>query len=208
MTRLRDLMVSGLGLLMLAPLFLVVALAIRLDSRGPVFFRQTRVGRRGRHFRIHKFRTMRVDAVGPAVSTTEDPRVTRFGRFLRSSKIDELPQLIDVLHGEMSLVGPRPEVPQYVDLWPPHLRPLILSIRPGLTDPASIALRHEGQYLSNTPDPEATYVESLLPKKAGIYADYVLHRSQLGDLAIILKTFIAILRPAGKENESARSHSQ
>lgn len=135
--RVRDVLSSAIGLLLLAPLFLVIAVAIRMDSPGPVFFRQTRVGLHGRHFRIHKFRSMRVCEAGLSVSTAVDPRITRVGRLLRRAKLDELPQLIDVLRGTMSLVGPRPEVPQYVDLWPRQLRPSILSVRPGITDPES-----------------------------------------------------------------------
>lgn len=206
MTRLRDVVASGLGLVLLSPLLLAVAIAILLDSPGPVFFRQTRVGLHGRHFRIHKFRTMRVDAAGPAVSATGDSRVTRVGRLLRRSKVDELPQLIDVLRGEMSLVGPRPEVPEYVSLWPDDLRPVILSVRPGITDPATVHLRAEADILAQTTDPERVYKEELLPLKTREYARYVRTRSFVGDLKTIAATLAAILLPglAPRPSESLK----
>ena len=193
--RVRDVLSSAIGLLLLAPLFLVIAVAIRMDSPGPVFFRQTRVGLHGRHFRIHKFRSMRVCEAGLSVSTAVDPRITRVGRILRRAKLDELPQLIDVLRGTMSLVGPRPEVPQYVDLWPRQLRPSILSVRPGITDPATVLLRSEADILAASPDPERTYVEELLPLKATEYERYVRTRSFVGDTKIIVDTFAAIVTP-------------
>lgn len=196
MTRARDVLGAGVGLLLLAPVFLMIALAIRLDSPGPVFFRQTRVGLHGRLFRIHKFRTMRVGAAGPSVSTAADPRITRVGMLLRRTKLDELPQLIDVLRGAMSLVGPRPEVPNYVSLWPEDLRPIILSVRPGITDPATVHLRSEGDLLAQSPDPERTYVEELLPLKAQAYVRYVRTRSFVGDMRTIVATFVAIVLPA------------
>ncbi|MDO5500412.1 MAG: sugar transferase [Propionibacteriaceae bacterium] len=200
MIRARDILLSGLALGLAAPLFLLIALAVRFDSAGPVFFRQERVGRYGRRFRIHKFRTMRTGASGPAVSTAADPRVTRVGRVLRLSKADELPQLIDVLRGDMSLVGPRPEVPHYVDLWPDELRPVILSVRPGITDPATVLLRNEAEILQRASDPEQTYVETLLPMKARAYAEYVRNRSFFGDLRVLVGTIVAIARPAaGRE---------
>lgn len=196
MTRARDVLCAGAGLLLLAPLFLAIALAIRLDSPGPIFFRQTRVGLQGRHFRIHKFRSMRVGEAGPSVSTAVDPRITRVGGFLRRAKLDELPQLIDVLLGDMSLVGPRPEVPHYADLWPGDLRPIILSVRPGITDPATVLLRSEADVLAESPDPERTYIEELLPLKAQAYVSYVRSKSFVGDLRVILATFQAIILPA------------
>lgn len=202
MTRLRDVVASGLGLVLLSPLLLAVAIAILLDSPGPVFFRQTRVGLHGRHFRIHKFRTMRVDAAGPAVSATGDSRVTRVGRLLRRTKIDELPQLLDVLRGEMSLVGPRPEVPQYVSLWPEDLRPVILSVRPGITDPATVQLRDEADILAQSQDPERVYIEELLPLKTREYARYVQTRSFVGDLKTIAATLGAVCR-SGQASRSS-----
>lgn len=206
MTRLRDVVASGLGLVLLSPLLLAVALAIRLDSPGPVFFRQTRVGLHGRHFRIHKFRTMRFDAAGPAVSATGDARVTRVGRLLRRTKIDELPQLLDVLRGEMSLVGPRPEVPHYVSLWPEDLRPVILSVRPGITDPATVQLRDEADILAQAQDPERVYIEKLLPLKAQEYARYVRTRSFAGDLETIAATLAAVFRSGQAMTPSGSPH--
>ena len=194
--RVRDVLSSAIGLLLLAPLFLVIAVAIRMDSPGPVFFRQTRVGLHGRHFRITKFRSMRVDEAGPSVSTAVDPRITRVGRILRRTKVDELPQLVDVLRGDMSLVGPRPEVPHYVAHWPADLRPIILSVRPGITDPATVYLRSEADILAHSPDPERTYVEEFLPLKAQAYVIYVHTRSFMGDLRTVLATLRAIVLPA------------
>lgn len=201
MTRARDVLGAGVGLLLMAPLFVLVALAIRLDSPGPVFFRQTRVGLHGRLFRIHKFRSMLVGEAGPSVSTTVDLRITRVGRFIRRAKIDELPQLVDVLRGDMSLVGPRPEVPKYVDLWPQELRPIILSIRPGITDPATVILRHEGEILARAADPERVYLEELLPLKVRVYEDYVRTRSFRGDLFILLRTGRAIFSSHSSSNQ-------
>lgn len=195
MTRLRDVLGASIGLLVLTPLFLLIALAIRLDSPGPVFFCQTRVGLHGHHFRIHKFRSMRVGETGIAVSTAVDPRITRVGHFLRRTKLDELPQLIDVLRGAMSLVGPRPEVPRYAALWPAQMRPIILSVRPGITDPATVALRCEADVLAGSPDPERTYIEQLLPLKAQAYVSYVRARSFIGDLMVIMATFRAVMCP-------------
>lgn len=195
MYRVRDVVCASLGLLVLLPLFLLTALAIRLDSPGPVFFRQVRVGRSGRPFRIHKFRTMRVDEIGPSVSTSVDPRITRVGRFLRATKLDELPQLIDVLRGVMSLVGPRPEVPEYVALWPSHLRDDILLVRPGITDPATLQLRSEADILAQAPDPERTYIEEFLPMKAQAYADYVRSRSLMADFLVVFGTLVAVVVP-------------
>lgn len=193
--RIRDIVCAGLGLLLIWPLLLMIALAVRLDSPGPVFFRQDRVGLNGATFRIHKFRTMHVSLTGPAVSTDSDPRITRVGRILRATKFDELPQLLDVLRGAMSLVGPRPEVPQYVALWPRHLREVILSVRPGITDPATLRLRSEADLLGRAENPEQLYVDQLLPVKARAYAQYVHSRSFAGDFQIILGTLIAVIAP-------------
>jgi len=164
-----DLLCAVVGLLLLSPLFLVVALCVRADSPGPVFFRQERVGRGGKVFRIHKFRTMVVDApsLGPGLTVGEDARITRIGRWLRRTKIDELPQLLDVLGGRMSLVGPRPELPRYVSSYPPALRELLLGVRPGITDPASLRYADEASLLAAAADPERAYREVLLPAKIG-----------------------------------------
>ena len=189
-----DLVASALMLLVTWPLFVALAVAIRLDSRGPAFYRQERVGLRGETFQIHKFRSMRVDHGGALVSATGDSRVTNVGRFLRKSKLDELPQILDVLVGHMSFVGPRPEVPKYVDMWPAGSRDVILSVRPGITDPASIALRNEADELAAAEDASRHYIESLLPRKTAMYVDYVNNRSFLGDLALIARTLSAVIR--------------
>jgi lipopolysaccharide/colanic/teichoic acid biosynthesis glycosyltransferase len=189
-----DLVVSGLTLLVTWPLIAAVAIAVRLDSRGPAFFRQERVGLRGETFRIHKFRSMKADHSGRLFSLTGDGRVTRLGRFLRKSKLDEFPQILDVFLGYMSLVGPRPEVPKYVDMWPADRRQVILSVRPGITDPASIALRNEADELAAAEDPERHYIESLLPRKTAIYVDYVNSRSFVGDLAVLGRTLVTVVR--------------
>jgi lipopolysaccharide/colanic/teichoic acid biosynthesis glycosyltransferase len=192
--RLFDILCSSIGLLLLSPLLLVVAAWVKLDSRGPVMFRQERVGRFGRTFRIHKFRTMRVDAptLGPQITIGDDARITRSGRWLRASKVDELPQLWDVLRGAMSLVGPRPEVPRYVAMYPAELRELVLSVRPGITDPASLSFRNESELLAQAEDPEREYVEVVMPMKLGLAADYVRNASLGGDIRLILATLGAI----------------
>lgn len=193
--RLFDLAASLVALVLLAPLFVLLALAIKLDSPGPVFFRQQRVGRGGRPFAIHKFRTMVADAPerGGALTVGADPRITRVGRWLRDRRLDELPQFIDVLRGEMSLVGPRPEVPQYVAQYPAALRERVLSVRPGITDPASLAFIDEARLLAASSDPERTYVDEVLPRKLSISADYA-HRAGLGtDLAVLWRTLGLLL---------------
>lgn len=194
--RIFDLCASGVGLIILSPVLLLVATLIRLDSRGPVFFRQDRVGRFGRVFRIHKFRTMVVDAEarGMQITVGADPRVTRVGAVLRLYKLDELPQLIDVFFGQMSLVGPRPEVPRYVACYPTDVRELVLSVRPGITDRASIEFKDENEILGRANDPHRAYLEDVLPIKLGYYVDYVKNRSLLGDVGIIFSTLRAIVR--------------
>ncbi|MER6590434.1 sugar transferase [Micromonospora purpureochromogenes] len=187
-----DIAVAAVALILCAPVLAAVAVAIRLDDGGPVLFRQERAGRRGRSFRIHKFRTMRV-APGSAVTSDTDDRITRVGRFLRASKLDELPQLYDVLVGHMSLVGPRPEVRRYVDCWPPIARWRILSVRPGITDPASIIYRNESAELARAPQPEDYYLSVVLPRKVEMYVRYVETRSFLGDLLILARTVQAVI---------------
>jgi len=189
-----DIVCSGLGLLLLAPLLLVLALWIKLDSNGPVLFRQERVGRFGERFMIHKFRTMRMDNAGPQITVGVDPRITGAGRLLRRTKLDELPQLWDVLRGEMSLVGPRPEVPRYVALYPEAQRAVVLSVRPGITDLASLQYRDEGEQLARAADPERAYVEQVLPAKLALSARYVQEASFAGDLRLILATLAALWR--------------
>lgn len=193
--RLFDLLIAGLALLALAPLLLLVALLVKLDSPGPVFFRQERVGRQGRLFRIHKFRTMQTDAPqrGPAVTVGHDPRITRIGHALRHYRIDELPQLLDVLWGDMSLVGPRPEVPRFVAHYPAPLRERVLAVRPGITDPASLAHIDEAQLLAGAADPERAYVETILPHKLQQQADYAAQATLASDLRVILRTLRLLL---------------
>ncbi|MEU5724515.1 sugar transferase [Micromonospora sp. NPDC047738] len=190
--RLFDVVVAAAALILCAPVLAVIALAIRLDDGGPVLFRQERAGRAGRSFHIRKFRTMRAGP-GAAVTADTDARITRVGRLLRASKLDELPQLFDVLIGHMSLVGPRPEVRRYVDCWPPLARWRILSVRPGITDPASITYRNESTELARAPQPEEYYVSVVLPRKVEMYVRYVETRSFLGDLLILARTVQAVI---------------
>lgn len=194
--RLFDLVLAGLGLIALAPVFAAIALWIKLDSPGPVFFRQVRVGQHGKPFRIHKFRTM-VSTPGTAqlqITVGNDTRITRSGRILRRFKLDELAQLVDVVLGSMSLVGPRPEVPKYVALYPDEVRDVILSVKPGITDPASIRFRNESEILAHAADPEREYVETILPMKLRHYVQYVNTRTLASDLRIILETLGAVIR--------------
>ena len=189
MKRFFDIFVSVIGLLLLLWLFAIVAVWIKLDSRGPVFYRQTRVGKDGRDFRIFKFRTMRTDADKGSLITVGgcDSRITRAGLFLRKTKIDELPQLINVLLGDMSFVGPRPEVRRYVDLYTPE-QLHVLDVRPGITDPASIKYRNESELLGSVDDPLRYYVEVIMPDKLAISLDYVQNASLIGDLKLIWET--------------------
>jgi lipopolysaccharide/colanic/teichoic acid biosynthesis glycosyltransferase len=191
--RALDVAVATIGLVLTAPGLGLIALLVRRSSPGPVIFRQERVGRYGRPFRIHKFRTLRVDAAGPLVSASGDRRVTPVGTVLRRTKLDELPQLWDVLRGEMSLVGPRPEVPTYAALWPADERETILSVRPGITDPVSLLFRNEAEELALVPNPDQHYRTALLPRKAKMYVEYVQTRSLAGDLAILLRTVRTLL---------------
>ncbi|MDO9284209.1 MAG: sugar transferase [Aquabacterium sp.] len=193
--RLFDLLGAGLALLLLAPLLLGVALLIRLDSPGPVFFRQQRVGLGGAPFRIHKFRTMRVDApaLGPQVTVGRDARITRVGHALRHYRIDELPQFIDVLLGRMSLVGPRPEVPRFVAHYPPALKRQVLAVRPGITDPASLAHIDEAALLAAADDPEREYIERILPRKLALQAEYAARATLWSDLAVLGRTLKTLL---------------
>ena len=196
--RLFDLAGAALALLLLAPLFALIALRIKLDSPGPVFFRQQRVGRGGRPFRIHKFRTMVADAPqrGPALTVGADPRITRSGAWLRRTRLDELPQLIDVLQGRMSLVGPRPEVPRYGAHYPPGLRERALAVRPGITDPSSLAHLDESTLLAAAADPEREYIETILPRKLQAAADYAERASLWTDLQVIARTLKLLVQRA------------
>lgn len=194
--RLFDLLLSSIGLLLLAPVLLLIALLIKLDSAGPVMFRQERVGRFGQPFRIHKFRTMRHEPAGQGLQITvgADRRITRVGGFLRASKLDELPQLLDVWLGDMSLVGPRPEVPRYVAHYPAELRDKVLSVRPGITDIASIEYRDESSVLARAADPERAYIDEVLPHKLALAARYVERSSLWLDVWLIWRTVVAIVR--------------
>jgi len=192
-----DVLLAGLGLLVLSPLLLALAAWIKLDSPGPVFYRQVRVGRGGRPFRIHKLRTM-ADApagAGPEITVGADRRITRAGRVLRHYKLDELVQLIDVLKGDMSLVGPRPEVPRYVALYPADVRDRVLSVRPGITDPASLEYRDEAAVLAAAADPEAEYVNVVMPAKLALAVRYVEQASLATDLRLIGRTLRLVFLP-------------
>jgi lipopolysaccharide/colanic/teichoic acid biosynthesis glycosyltransferase len=192
--RLIDILLSGVGLLLCAPLLAACALGVRLDSPGPVLFRQERVGRGGRTFLILKLRTMRAAPAPGAsqVTVAGDPRITRFGGWLRRTKLDELPQLWNVLAGDMSLVGPRPEVPRFVAHYPAEARAIVLSVRPGITDPASVRFRNEAELLAGSADPERDYVECILPEKIAAYVAYVRGRSFAVDLRILAATLRAV----------------
>ncbi|GAB7543286.1 sugar transferase [Cupriavidus sp. 8B] len=194
--RLFDLFFAGAGTIVLSPLLVLLAFAIKLESSGPVFFRQERVGQFGKVFRIHKFRTMVVDAEkkGLQITVGADRRVTRVGSILRKYKLDELPQLLDVIVGDMSLVGPRPEVPRYVACYPAAARERVLSVRPGITDRASIEFKDENIILGRAVDAERAYIEEVLPIKLDFYLDYVQHRSLWLDFRIILSTLSALVR--------------
>ena len=194
MKRLFDITASGLGLLVLSPLFLILAVWIKLDSPGPVFYRQVRVGRGNKDFRLFKFRSMRVcsDKKGLITVGGHDPRVTRSGYYIRKYKLDELPQLINVFIGDMSLVGPRPEVRKYVDLYTPEqLR--VLDVRPGITDMASIRYRNENELLEQAADPEQYYRDVVMQDKLRINLEYVADHSFIKDLKIIFMTFKAVV---------------
>jgi lipopolysaccharide/colanic/teichoic acid biosynthesis glycosyltransferase len=190
-----DFTVALIGLIGLSPVFVLTAIAVRCDSRGPIFFLQQRVGRGFRSFWICKFRTMVVDAPerGLQITAGEDPRITRVGRFLRKWKLDELPQLWNVLKGEMSLVGPRPEVPRYVEMFREDYA-CVLSVRPGITDPASLKYRDEAAILAQSLNPEETYVRQILPEKITLSKQYVAQASLLGDVVLIWQTIVHVAR--------------
>ena len=194
MKRAFDIIASGLGLIVLSPLFLVLAIWIKLDSKGPVFYRQVRVGYKNKDFRIFKFRSMRVGSDKGSLVTIggHDPRVTRSGYFIRKFKFDELPQLINVFVGDMSLVGPRPEVRHYVDYWTPE-QMHVLDVRPGITDPASIKFRNENELMEQAEDPEKYYIEVIMQEKIKLYLEYVEKHSFLYDIGLIFKTFWVIV---------------
>lgn len=190
-----DFCIAALGLVILAPLFALIAILIRIDSPGSVLFKQTRIGRHGRGFVLIKFRTMRSqpDEDESKVTIERDRRITKVGRLLRTTKIDELPQLFNVLIGEMSLVGPRPEVPEYVEMFKQEYRE-VLKVRPGLTDLASIKYRNEELILSQSENPDQLYLSEILPDKLKLAQNYIQNRSFFFDLQILVRTVIAILK--------------
>jgi len=194
MKRLFDIAASGLGLLVLSPVFLVMAVWIKLDSKGPVFYRQVRVGRNNKDFRIFKFRSMRVGSDKGSLVTIggRDPRITKSGFFIRKYKLDEFPQLINVFLGQMSLVGPRPEVRHYVDYWTEE-QMQVLDVRPGITDPASIKFRNENELMEQAEDPEKYYIEVIMQQKIALYLEYVRDHSFWGDIVLIFKTVKVVL---------------
>jgi lipopolysaccharide/colanic/teichoic acid biosynthesis glycosyltransferase len=193
--RALDAVGAVVGLVLLLPAFVLIAIAIKLDSPGPVFFRQQRVGQSGRPFRIFKFRSMVANAaqVGSALTVCADKRITRVGAFLRRSKLDELPQLLNVLGGDMSLVGPRPEVPQFMKLYTPEQRALIISMRPGMTDYAAILFRDESSLLDQVCDPVEVYWHQIMPMKFAHYERYSCEIGVLNDLRIILATILLLV---------------
>lgn len=195
MKRLFDIIASGTGLIILAPLFFILAVWIKLDSKGPVFYRQVRVGKDNKDFRIFKFRSMRVGSDKGSLVTIggHDPRITKSGYFIRKFKLDELPQLINVFIGDMSLVGPRPEVRHYVDYWTPE-QMHVLDVRPGITDPASIKFRNENELMEKAEDPEKYYIEVIMQEKLKLYLEYVDNHSFWGDIQLIFQTFVAIIK--------------
>lgn len=195
MKRLFDILLSGIGLLIISPLFLIVAIWIKLDSPGPIFYRQVRVGRYNKDFRIFKFRSMRIGSDKGSLVTIggRDPRITRSGYFIRKFKIDELPQLINVFVGDMSLVGPRPEVRHYVNYWTEE-QMHVLDVRPGITDPASIKFRNENELLAQAEDPEKYYIEVIMQEKIKLYLDYVAKNSLCYDIKLIFQTFWVIIK--------------
>lgn len=189
MIRLLDMLFSFVGLVLLSPLLILIGLWVKSDSRGPVFFRQIRVGRFGKDFRLFKFRSMRVDADKAGLLTVggRDPRITRAGYFLRKYKLDELPQLLNVLFGDMSVVGPRPEVRKYVNLYTPEQRQ-ILDVRPGITDMASIEFRNENEILAHSIDPEQTYIQDIMPQKIRLNQVFIKDPTVFNYLRIIFRT--------------------
>ncbi|KYZ76849.1 sugar transferase [Anaerosporomusa subterranea] len=207
--RIFDLIFTIPGVLALLPIFFAISIWVKLDSHGPVFFRQIRVGQFGREFRIYKFRTMIVDAerYGKQITVGQDKRITRSGQFLRKYKLDELPQLFNVVLGDMSLVGPRPEVPRYIAEYPEDIRRITLSVKPGITDLASITFKDENEILGNSDCPEQTYIREILPIKQGFYVRYVGSRSVWLDTEIIVRTLFAIIWPNKEQTRKQKVSS-
>lgn len=200
--RFIDITTSVLALILLAPVFLILAVVIKLTSRGPVFYKGRRVGRGGEIFLMRKFRSMVVNAdqIGTDLTPHGDPRVTKVGRFLRRTKVDEIPQIIDILRGKMSLVGPRPESPLYARYYDERQKH-VLSVRPGMLGPAQIKYRHEELMLKDREDPDAYYIRELMPRKLEIDLDYVENMSFLLDAGILFKSLLAVAMVSGKENK-------
>jgi lipopolysaccharide/colanic/teichoic acid biosynthesis glycosyltransferase len=194
MKRIFDIALSFVALLLLIPLFIIISILIKLNDAGPVFFRHRRVGKDGKLFMLYKFRSMRVlkSAAEGSFEPGETSRITPIGKFLRSTKLDELPQLINVLVGDMSLVGPRPEVEKWVAVYPDRWK-RILTVRPGITDNSSIVYRREESLLAESEDPEKTYREEILPRKLDLYEDYIIHHSFYKDLKLIYKTLLSVI---------------
>ena len=189
--RIFDIVCSGLGLIILSPFLLFVAIKIKSGSDGPVFFKQIRVGEKGKEFKILKFRTMVVDAekLGRQITVGNDNRITKIGAFLRKYKIDELPQLINVFKGDMSLVGPRPEVPRYVNMYTEEQRK-VLDVKPGITDLASIRYRDENELLGQAENPDEFYINTIMPYKLALYMEYINKSNIFLDIYIILQTIL------------------
>ena len=194
MKRFFDIIASGCGLLVLSPIFLIMAIWIKWDSKGPVFYRQVRVGRHNKDFSILKFRSMRVGADKGSLVTIggRDPRITRSGYFIRKYKLDEFPQLINVFKGEMSLVGPRPEVRHYVDYWTAE-QMHVLDVRPGITDPASIKFRNENELMEKAENPEDYYINVIMQEKIRLYLEYVENASFWYDIRLVFQTIKVII---------------
>ena len=192
--RLFDLILSAAGILLLSPFFVITAVLIKLDSKGPVFYRGVRVGKNGKPFRIYKFRTMvaDVDRIGGSSTPEDDPRITRIGGLLRKFKLDELPQLLNVLEGDMSFVGPRPEVSFYVNMFKEEEK-VILNVKPGITDWASLWNSNEGAVLAGSSDPEKIYMEKIRPEKIKLQLKYIKEQSFSVDLKIIFLTLRKIV---------------
>lgn len=189
--RIFDLVCSTLGLIILSPVLIGIAIKIKAGSDGPVFFRQIRVGEKGKEFEILKYRTMVVDAekLGKQITVGNDNRITKIGAFLRKYKLDELPQLINVFKGDMSLVGPRPEVPRYVNLYNEEQKK-VLEVKPGITDLASIRYRDENDLLGGVENPEEFYINTIMPDKLALNLEYISKNNMFFDIYIILKTII------------------
>lgn len=207
--RMLDVLLSSVALVILAPLMATIAVWIKLDAGGPIFFRQTRVGRSGKYFRIVKFRTMRESAGHPNGNLTvaDDERITRSGAFLRRHKLDELPQLLNVVRGDMSLVGPRPEVPEYVECYPEVVREEVLSVRPGMTDFAALEFIDESSLLGDRDDADRAYRTQVLPAKLALYRRYVREHGLWVDFRIIVRTMVSIFLPLVSRSGAKRDRS-